>query len=97
MKNNRYQFEKDKEAVHSYFVDHINENMKWFHDFEEKMDYLFDNDYYEKSIFNQYSFNQVKKLTKFVYGKKFRFPSFMSAYKFYNNYALKTNDQERLR
>jgi ribonucleoside-diphosphate reductase alpha chain len=95
MKDGRYQFEKDKEAVRAYFLDHVNKNMEWFHDFEEKMDYLFENNYYDKNVFNRYSFNQIKKLSKFVYGKKFRFPSFMSAYKFYNNYALTTNDGER--
>jgi ribonucleoside-diphosphate reductase alpha chain len=95
MKDNRYQFEKDKEAVRAYFLDHVNKNMEWFHDIEEKYDYMFENDYYDTKIFNLYSFNQIKKLSKFVYGKKFRFPSFMSAYKFYNNYALTTNDDER--
>lgn len=95
MKNGRYQFEKDKEAVHAYFLENINKNMEWFHDFEEKMDYLFENDYYDQELFYKYSFNQIKKLSKFVYGKKFRFPSFMSAYKFYNNYALTTNDHEQ--
>lgn len=95
MKDGRYQFEKDKEAVRAYFLDNVNKSMEWFHDAEEKYDYMFENDYYDTEVFNQYSFNQIKKLSKFVYGKKFRFPSFMSAYKFYNNYALTTNDGER--
>lgn len=96
MKNGRYQFEKDKEAVREYFLQNVNQNMVWFHDgLEEKMDYLFENDYYDTKIFNQYSFNQIKKLSKFVYGEKFRFVSFMSAYKFYNNYALTTNENDR--
>jgi ribonucleoside-diphosphate reductase alpha chain len=96
MKDGRYQFDKDKEAVREYFLQNINQNMVWFHDgLEEKMDYLFEHDYYDEKVFNRYSFNQIKKLSKYVYGEKYRFPSFMSAYKFYNNYALTTNDQER--
>jgi ribonucleoside-diphosphate reductase alpha chain len=93
MKDGRYQFEKDKEAVKSYFIDHVNTKYRHFHHLEEKMDYLFENDYYDKELFYKYSFNQIKKISKMVYGKEFRFPSFMSAYKFYNNYALKSDDQ----
>jgi ribonucleoside-diphosphate reductase alpha chain len=94
-KDGRYQFEKDKEAVRAYFIDHVNENMRFYHDEEEKYDYLLENDYYDKQVFNMYSFNQVKKIAKYVYGKEFRFPSFMSAFKFYNNYAMQNNDKSR--
>src|SRR5699024_8767850 len=31
----------------------------------------------------------IEKVFDFVYSKKFRFPSFMSAFKFYQSYALK--------
>ncbi|MCR8641387.1 class 1b ribonucleoside-diphosphate reductase subunit alpha [Paenibacillus sp. N1-5-1-14] len=91
-KDGQFQFEKDKEAVKSYFVDYVNQNTVFFHDLEEKIDYLIENDYYEKELFDKYKFSDVKRLFKFVYSKKFRFPSFMSAFKFYNNYSLKTKD-----
>ena len=45
-KDGKFQFEKDKEAVHSYFVDYINQNTVFFHDLKEKLDYLIKNDYY---------------------------------------------------
>ncbi|MGR5954193.1 class 1b ribonucleoside-diphosphate reductase subunit alpha [Bacillus paranthracis] len=90
--NGQYQYSKDKEAVRSYFVDHVNKNMQFFHDLEEQLDYMFENDYYDKEVFNKYKYRHVKELYKEVYGHKFRFKSFMSAFKFYNNYALKTND-----
>ncbi|MFA2720558.1 class 1b ribonucleoside-diphosphate reductase subunit alpha [Bacillus paranthracis] len=93
--NGQFQFHKDKEAVKSYFVDHINQNMQFFHDLEEKIDYMFKHDYYDKETFNKYKFRQVKELFKMIYAEKFRFKSFMSAFKFYNNYALKTNDGKR--
>lgn len=35
-KDGSYQFSKDKDAVHSYFVDHVNQNTVFFHDLEEK-------------------------------------------------------------
>lgn len=93
--NGNFQFHKDKEAVKSYFVDHINKNMQFFHDLEEKLEYLTDNDYYDPETFKKYKQRQVKELFKMVYAEKFRFKSFMSAFKFYNNYALKTNDGNR--
>ncbi|MGD2351957.1 class 1b ribonucleoside-diphosphate reductase subunit alpha [Bacillus subtilis] len=90
-----FQFHKDKEAVKSYFVDNINKNMQFFHNLEEKMDYMFKHDYYDKETFDKYKFRQIKELFKLIYAEKFRFKSFMSAFKFYNNYALKTNDGQR--
>ncbi|MGE6347889.1 class 1b ribonucleoside-diphosphate reductase subunit alpha [Bacillus mycoides] len=89
--NGRLQYHKDKEAVHSYFLDHVNEKMRYFHDREEQLDYMFKNDYYDKAIFDQYSSAEVNEIFSMIYGEKFRFQSFMSAYKFYNNYSLKDN------
>ena len=84
--------EKDKEAVKKYFVDYINMNMVWFHDLEEKINYLLDNDYYSYELFSKYDIIDVKKVFKQAYNYKFRFPSYMSAKKFYDTYALKTHD-----
>lgn len=36
----------------------------------------------------------VKELFDFAYNYGFKFKSFMAAYKFYNQYAMKTNDLE---
>ncbi|MCY7823239.1 class 1b ribonucleoside-diphosphate reductase subunit alpha [Bacillus spizizenii] len=95
-KDGKYQFEKDKEAVHSYFVDYINQNTVFFHDLKEKLDYLIKNDYYEEELLSKYTFEQIKSIYKIAYSYKFRFPSFMSAFKFYNDYALKTNDKTKI-
>ncbi|AKO95008.1 hypothetical protein BEH_07960 [Priestia filamentosa] len=95
-KDGKFQFEKDKEAVKSYFVDYVNQNTVFFHDLKEKLDYLIENDYYEEEFLKQYTFEQVKEVFKMAYKKKFRFPSYMSAFKFYNDYALKTNDKKKI-
>ncbi|MBU8785284.1 MULTISPECIES: class 1b ribonucleoside-diphosphate reductase subunit alpha [Bacillus] len=95
-KDGKFQFDKDKEAVHSYFVDYINQNTVFFHDLKEKIDYLIKNDYYEEEFLSQYTFEEIKEVFKEAYAKKFRFPSFMSAFKFYNDYALKTNDKKKI-
>lgn len=95
-KEGKFQFDKDKEAVHSYFVDYINQNTVFFHNLEEKIDYLIENDYYEEEFLRQYSMSNIKEVFEAAYAKKFRFPSFMSAFKFYNDYALKTNDKKKI-
>ncbi|MCD2370939.1 class 1b ribonucleoside-diphosphate reductase subunit alpha [Bacillus sp. BS3(2021)] len=95
-KNGGFQFEKDAEAVRSYFIDHVNQNTVFFHDLREKLDYLIENDYYEREVFEPYTFDEIKAVYKAAYAKKFRFPSFMSAFKFYNDYALKTNDKKKI-
>ena len=89
------QFHKDKEAAKAYFLDNINQNTVFFHSLEEKLNYLVENDYYEKELLDMYPPEFVKELFVKVYGQEFRFESFLGAYKFYTQYALKTFDGER--
>ena len=91
----KIQFDKDKEAARAYFLDHVNLNTVFFHSLEEKLHYLVEHEYYEKEILDKYSFEFTKELFKQAYGHKFRFPTFVGAYKFYTQYALKTFDGER--
>jgi len=93
--NGEIQFEKDKEAAKAYFLDHVNLNTVFFHSIEEKLNYLIENEYYDKTVLDQYSDEFVKELFKQTYAYKFRFPTFVGAYKFYTSYALKTFDGER--
>jgi ribonucleoside-diphosphate reductase alpha chain len=93
--NNEIQFDKDKEAAKAYFLDHVNQNTVFFHSLEEKLEYLIENEYYDKEVLEQYGFEFIKSLFKQAYGHKFRFASFLGAYKFYTGYALKTFDGNR--
>jgi ribonucleoside-diphosphate reductase alpha chain len=93
--NGEIQFDKDKEAARAYFLDHVNQNTVFFHSIEEKLNYLVENEYYDKDVLNQYSAEFVKDLFKQTYSYRFRFPTFVGAYKFYTSYALKTFDGER--
>ena len=93
--NGKIQFDKDKQAAKSYFLDHVNQNTVFFHSLEEKLDYLIENEYYEKEIISLYNFDDIKELFKHAYSFKFRFPTFIGAYKFYTQYALKTFDGTR--
>lgn len=88
------QLDKDRESVRAYFLEYINPHTTFFHTLEEKIGYLIDNDYIESEFIEMYEFSFVKELFNHLYDKKFRFKSFMGAYKFYTQYALKTNDKK---
>ena len=51
--NGLIQFDKDREAARQYFLQHVNQNTVFFHNFEERMRFLIDNDYYEKELVDQ--------------------------------------------
>ena len=93
--NKTLQLDKDKMAVKKYFLEDINLNTVFFHNLEERISYLIDNDYYDAEIIKMYDFEFIKNLEALAYSKKFRFQTFMGAYKFYTAYALKTFDGSR--
>lgn len=91
----KIQFDKDKDAVRAYFLEHVNQSMVFFHSLDEKIKYLVENGYYESAFLDQYPFEFIKEMYKEAYSHQFRFRTFVSAYKFYRQYALKTFDGER--
>lgn len=93
--NGKIQFDKDREAANQFFLQHVNQNTVYFHDLEEKMRYLVENKYYEAELLEQYDFDFIKSLFKRAYSYKFRFKSFLGAYKYYTSYTLKTFDGRR--
>ncbi|MCW2513168.1 MAG: ribonucleotide-diphosphate reductase subunit alpha, partial [Mycobacterium sp.] len=94
-KDGKIQFDKDREAANQYFLQHVNQNTVFFHNQDEKLDYLVQKDYYEREVLDQYSRNFVKSLLDRAYAKKFRFPTFLGAFKYYTSYTLKTFDGKR--
>ncbi|MEY3538434.1 MAG: hypothetical protein RL645_1248 [Actinomycetota bacterium] len=91
----KMQIEKDKEAVHKYFLDHVNQNTVFFHSLRERLDYLVEHEYYEPEVLEKYTFEFLEKIEKHAFSKRFRFETFLGAYKFYTSYALKTFDGTR--
>ncbi|WP_271394495.1 class 1b ribonucleoside-diphosphate reductase subunit alpha [Neomicrococcus lactis] len=91
----RIQFGADRAAARQYFLQHVNNNTVFFHDLDEKLEYLVKNDYYERETLDQYTMNFIRDLYKRAYQKKFRFETFLGAYKFYTSYTLKTFDGKR--
>ena len=91
----KIQFDKDVLAARQYFLEHVNQNTVFFHNQDEKIDYLIRENYYEREVLDQYSRNFVKTLLDRAYAKKFRFSTFLGAFKYYTSYTLKTFDGKR--
>lgn len=91
----KIQFDKDREAANQYFLQHVNQNTVFFHNLREKIDYLVKNKYYDPQVLDKYEFSFVKSLFKQAYAHKFRFQTFLGAYKYYTSYTLKTFDGSR--
>ncbi|WP_167519940.1 class 1b ribonucleoside-diphosphate reductase subunit alpha [Serratia proteamaculans] len=91
----RIQFDKDRLAARHYFLQHVNQNTVFFHNLEEKLRYLVEEGYYEQSVLSQYDFAFIKQLFQQAYAKKFRFETFLGAFKYYTSYTLKTFDGKR--
>jgi len=94
-KDGKIQFDADKQAARRYFLDHVNQNTVFFHSLEEKLGYLVDEGYYDPNVLETYSPAFIKGLFKAVYAHKFRFETFLGAFKYYTSYTLKTRDGSR--
>lgn len=82
----------DQEAVKAYFTEEIIPRTKTFTSIDQRIDWLVDHDYLDGQVFSQYTRQFIQQLDQKLRAHNFRFRSFMGAYKFYNQYALKTND-----
>jgi ribonucleoside-diphosphate reductase alpha chain len=94
-KDGKIQLEMDQKAVKAYFLEYVNPNTVFFHTLDEKLDYLIENNYIKQDFLDEYSREFIKSLFQKIYNFKFRFRSFMGAYKFYQQYAMKTDDGQR--
>ncbi|GAB3634036.1 class 1b ribonucleoside-diphosphate reductase subunit alpha [Microbacterium shaanxiense] len=91
----KIQFDADKRAAREYFLQHVNQNTVFFHSLKERLDYLVEKEYYDGSLLEKYSHEFVQKLNDLAYDKKFRFETFLGAFKYYTSYTLKTFDGKR--
>ncbi len=89
------QFEADVAATKQYFLQHVNKNTVFFHNLKEKLSYLIEEGYYEAEVFAQYSEAFLTSIYDHAYAYKFRFTTFLGAYKYYTSYTLKTFDGKR--
>lgn len=89
------QFEKDKEAIRHYFLQHVLPNTVQFDSVSERLQYLVSEGYYEAGVLNAWPFEFVNTLFEQAYQHRFRFKTFLGAWKFYTSYTLKTFDGKR--
>jgi ribonucleoside-diphosphate reductase alpha chain len=87
-----FRLDKDKEAVQA-LLEEIREKSLRFNSLKDKVTYMMENGYYE-NFFERYSRKEVEDVFRLTHGFGFRFQSYMAASKFYNDYALKTNDRQ---
>ena len=88
-------FDADRMAARQYFLQHVNQNTVFFHSLDEKLGYLVDEGYYEADVLEQYSKEFLSEIWQEAFAKKFRFPTFLGAFKYYTSYTLKTRDGQR--
>lgn len=88
------QTDKDKEAAREFFVGPggVNERTRFFHSLEEKIDFMVENGYWDGLLLRYFSIDIIKEVFRKAYSYKFRFSTFVGAYKFYTSYACKTYD-----
>ncbi|MEX9252618.1 class 1b ribonucleoside-diphosphate reductase subunit alpha [Pseudenterobacter timonensis] len=91
----RIQFEKDREAVATFFTTHVLPNSVRFASQQERLDWLVQEGYYEEAVLARYSRHFVSDLFASAHARGFHFQTFLGAWKFYTSYALKTFDGKR--
>ncbi|WP_057491361.1 class 1b ribonucleoside-diphosphate reductase subunit alpha [Streptococcus orisasini] len=92
--NGQIPLHKDKEALKAFFAENVRPNTKSFDSITDKIRFLIENDYIESAFIAKYRPEFIEELSQSLYDYDFHFKSFMAAYKFYQQYALKTNDGE---
>nr|WP_024965474.1 class 1b ribonucleoside-diphosphate reductase subunit alpha [Pantoea sp. IMH] len=91
----RIQFDRDREATRQYFLQHVIPNSVAFSSVAERLQFLVSEGYYEAAVLNAYPFDFVTALFEQAYARRFRFQTFLGAWKFYTSYTLKTFDGKR--
>lgn len=92
--DDEFSLHKDKEAVRAYFLEYVNKNTVFFYTLKEKIDYLIEQNYYI-NFYEWFTYEEMETVYNFVFAKKFRFASFMAAFKFFQSYALRDDSGEK--
>ncbi|ENU1866014.1 ribonucleoside-diphosphate reductase, alpha subunit [Staphylococcus aureus DAR1862] len=88
-----FSLEKDQEALVAY-LEEVKDKTIFFDTEIERLRYLVDNDFYF-NVFDIYSEADLIEITDYAKSISFNFASYMSASKFFKDYALKTNDKSQ--
>ncbi|MTV82389.1 class 1b ribonucleoside-diphosphate reductase subunit alpha [Secundilactobacillus folii] len=85
---------KDQEALQAFLTQNVEPNTMKFDSLQDRFNYLLENHYIETGFYNKYQFKFIESLYDYLKSQDFHFKSFMAAYKFYAQYALRTNDND---
>ena len=88
--NGQIMLHKDKEALEAFFKENVVPNTMVFNSITDKINFLIEHNYIETAFIKKYRPEFLEELHQFIKDQNFQFKSFMAAYKFYNQYALKT-------
>ncbi|MEX5278965.1 class 1b ribonucleoside-diphosphate reductase subunit alpha [Lactococcus petauri] len=83
---------KDKEAITAFFKENVEPNTFTKDTYAEKIEALLEGDYLEEDFIRKYEMSFIEQLHQELLDFGFKFDSFMAAYKFYNQYAMKNNE-----
>ncbi|MDR0299993.1 MAG: class 1b ribonucleoside-diphosphate reductase subunit alpha [Streptococcaceae bacterium] len=85
---------KGQVSVNSEWLGNLGVKLAENLSYVEKLQWMIDHDYYEAEFIQSYKPEFIEELRFWLHEQNFRFLSFMAAYKFYKQYALKTNNGE---
>lgn len=88
--------DKDLEAVTLYMQEEIEPKLRKFNTPLERLYWLIEEQYYEEAFLAQYDDAFLTAIFESTYAKGFTFPSFMSASKFFDSYAMKSRDGKEI-
>ncbi|MBD2847023.1 class 1b ribonucleoside-diphosphate reductase subunit alpha [Paenibacillus sp. IB182496] len=86
-----FRLDMDLEAVEA-FMDDVAARTVSFPTHTERMRYMIAEDYYE-NVYARYTEAEVEAVCRHAHSYDFRFRSYMAASKFYNDYAVRSNDR----
>lgn len=87
--NGQIPLQKDQEALAAFLKENVAPNTKTFASIHDKIAYLVEEEYLEEEFLNKYQPEFIEQLYAFLADQSFVFHSFMAAYKFYSQYALR--------
>ena len=90
----RIRLDKDQAALKLFLEEEVKPKIKRFEKKHEHVKWMVENGYYDEEVFERYTAEFIDGLDERLRKAGFNFRTFMSAYKFYAQYAMKTNDQK---
>lgn len=84
----------DQEALAAFFKETVIPKTITFSSLKERFAFLITEDYIDEKLVQLYPFHFIEQLHDKLRAYPFAFRSFMGAYKFYNQYAMQTDDKQ---